>query len=237
MSRRRIALVALMAFAAGVVATPVVHRFKEHTARVSRMAGAPPLDSRVYERRTSQFAVLRSEPRIVFLGDSRLQEGEWAELLGRRDVANRGVAGDTTSGLLARLAGSLPQSAQVCVIQVGYNDALQNNRPEAVEQNVRGIVEALQAKEPAPRVLLTSIILSGDPSGTVNDRLREINTRLQRLAADRGVEWIDLNTVLAPAGVLEPRWTNDRSHLNGRAYEAMAALLKDRLDRLAPASQ
>ena len=41
---------------------------------------------------------------IVMLGDSITEGGEWVELFPGTPVRNRGIGGDTTTGLLARLA-------------------------------------------------------------------------------------------------------------------------------------
>ena len=236
MNGRRLTLVALLGFALGAATLAAGLRVREHFTRVIWMAGAPPLDASLHARRVSQFAASKATPRIVMLGDSRVQEAEWNELLGRTDVVNRGIAGDTTSGLFARLGQSVPPSAAVCVIQVGYNDLLQQNPLDQVEQNFRAILGKLAASERPPRVLLTPVILSGDASGSLNARIAAVNSTLRQIATERHAGWLDLNEKLCPHGSLDRAWTNDRAHLNGAAYEIIAAALKPRLTELAPSS-
>src|SRR5688572_4929081 len=58
-----------------------------------------------YARRVAQF---EKEPvvtgKIIFLGNSITEGGPWAELTGDRSVINRGIGGDITFSVLARLA-------------------------------------------------------------------------------------------------------------------------------------
>ena len=57
-----------------------------------------------YERWTSQFEHLEIQAGdVVFLGDSITEGGAWDELFPGVPVRNRGIGGDTTSGVLDRL--------------------------------------------------------------------------------------------------------------------------------------
>lgn len=228
MSRRAL-LVGVLCFALGLGAVTLVTRVHEHLARVSRMAGAPPLDRAGYERRESQFRVLPADARIAIIGDSRVQEGEWHELLGRADVANRGISGDTTAGLLARLPQSVPAGARICVIQIGINDALQQLPPEEAMRNFAGIVTKISQLQPSPKIVLTPVIFAANTKASINTAVAELNTRLRQLAAERQLGWIDLNATLCPEGMLEAKWTNGGVHLNGDAYRAIAAELQRQL--------
>ena len=61
-------------------------------------------DNPYYIERTTLFKQL-SIPKesIVFLGDSITQRSEWSELFHNKQIVNRGVADDTTEGVLHRL--------------------------------------------------------------------------------------------------------------------------------------
>ena len=64
-----------------------------------------------YEKKNSQFEFLKKSDkqyRFVMRGDSITDHGEWNELLGREDVINRGIGGDTTYGVLKRIANLNP---------------------------------------------------------------------------------------------------------------------------------
>ncbi|MEM1122498.1 MAG: hypothetical protein AAGJ18_18780 [Bacteroidota bacterium] len=58
----------------------------------------------IYENRQNLFNQLSLEQgSIIFLGDSITEYGQWEELINHPKVKNRGIAGDTSWGLLRRL--------------------------------------------------------------------------------------------------------------------------------------
>lgn len=206
-------------------------RLKHHFDRVARMTGAPPLETSHYTRRVAEFTTMKSRPRIVMLGDSRIEQANWTDLLGRSDVENRGISGDTTSGVLARLEQSVPPDVQVCAIQIGVNDLFQQSPPAVVEQNCREIVARLTSREAFPHLILMAIILTSEQNGTMlNAQIRETNAGLRGLAQEKRIGWFDPNEFLSPGSVLERRWTPDGVHLNADGYAELASKLKAEIE-------
>ncbi len=60
------------------------------------------------------------------------------------EVLNSGVSGDTTAGGLARLDWTLAAKPDLVLVELGGNDALRGIDPAFVEQNLDGILVALQ---------------------------------------------------------------------------------------------
>jgi acyl-CoA thioesterase-1 len=60
-------------------------------------------------------------------------------------LVNAGVSGDTTAGGLARVGWVLRSRPDVVVVELGANDGLRGQPPEAIEQNLRAVVEACRA--------------------------------------------------------------------------------------------
>ncbi|SMC98370.1 acyl-CoA thioesterase-1 [Fulvimarina manganoxydans] len=58
-------------------------------------------------------------------------------------VTNAGVSGDTTSGGLARLDWSVPESADLVIVELGANDALRGVDPQITRQNLDEILTRL----------------------------------------------------------------------------------------------
>ena len=231
----RIILLCFVCFALGALFVTVVQRLQSHARRVARAATAPPLDARLHASRQHQFSLLNSSDRIVMLGDSRVDEGEWDDLLGRDDVANRGISGDSTSGLLSRLDGTFAREADVCVIQIGINDLMQGSPVERVEQNFRELLRRLTDSKRVKETVLTSVLLTGEKSRDLNAKVQELNAGLRRLAEEMGVTWLDVNEHLAPSGFLKREYTNDGTHLTGDGYRLFASTLKPVLEQSAPA--
>ena len=61
-------------------------------------------------------------------------------------VANAGVSGDTTAGMLARFDGAVDGSTRVLVLQVGTNDARDRYKPEEIKANVDAIRASAAAR-------------------------------------------------------------------------------------------
>lgn len=62
-------------------------------------------------------------------------------------VANAGVSGDTTTGGLARLDWSVPDTTQLVILELGANDALRGIAPEISERNLDAMLKRLQARK------------------------------------------------------------------------------------------
>ncbi len=56
-------------------------------------------------------------------------------------IANAGVSGDTTSGGLSRLDWSVPDGAQLVILELGANDMLRGLAPDVTEKNLDGMLK------------------------------------------------------------------------------------------------
>jgi acyl-CoA thioesterase-1 len=92
-------------------------------------------------------------------------------------VANAGVSGDTTSGGLARLEWSVPQEADLVIVELGANDALRGISPEITERNLDQILAKLEARDQA--ALLAGMMA---PPNMGPDYAAEFDGIYQRLA-------------------------------------------------------
>ncbi len=61
-------------------------------------------------------------------------------------VINAGVSGDTAAAALKRLDWALPENADVVIVELGGNDALQGLPPAETKAVLAKIIEALQAE-------------------------------------------------------------------------------------------
>lgn len=97
--------------------------------------------------------------RVVFLGDSltagyglaedeaypALLEAQLREAGHAVEVVNAGRSGDTSAGGLARIDWLLRQQPDLVVVALGGNDGLRGLPVDALESNLRGILERVQA--------------------------------------------------------------------------------------------
>ncbi len=61
-------------------------------------------------------------------------------------VTNAGVAGDTTSGGLERLAWAVPDGTDAVIVELGANDALRGIDPKVTRANLEKIIANLKAR-------------------------------------------------------------------------------------------
>src|SRR6478735_10221234 len=70
----------------------------------------------------------------VFLGNSITERGAWGELLSGQPIMNRGIGGDNTFGVLARLEGVAKAKPKKIFLLIGIND-LSRGLPKGVILN------------------------------------------------------------------------------------------------------
>ena len=113
----------------------------------------------LWTKRRSQFAseVTAKQGAIVFLGDSITQG--WGPNMGdsfpELNVANRGISGDTTRGMLIRLQQDVLVLKPKCVVMLmGTNDLEENASPKQIAGNVQLIIEKMKSALPEMPVIL-----------------------------------------------------------------------------------
>lgn len=157
---------------------------------------------------------------VVFAGDSLV--AGWpqleADFAGLR-VAQRGIGGDTSRGLLFRWQEDvLALHPKAVVLLIGTNDLSAAQRPADTVFNIERMLDTITVP-----VLLCTVPPRDDPNAVIDPaRLLELNAALQALAATRrGVTLIDLHALLADGhGAPRPAYFRpDRLHLTPDAYQ------------------
>jgi len=173
---------------------------------------------------------------VVFLGDSITQG--WGDDMGKSfadlKVANRGISGDTTRGVLIRLKEDvISLHPKVVVLLIGTNDISNAAEPETIASNVNLILAALQAEEPPISVKLCEVF----PSSASKNRPKEKITRLNQLYAllvksKPRVTLVHTWAIFADkAGDAKASEFPDLLHPNQAGYEKWAKALRPLLSR------
>ena len=183
-------------------------------------------DDPYYKHKKSQFEMLAQNDKykIVMLGDSITDEGEWAELLDSRLVQNRGISGDTTDGVLQRL-DSINKSAEKVFIMIGVNDIMRGKSVDEIFFNYQKIIQIL--KEKNIKVYIQSTLFIGEKRAeNFNIKVETLNIKLKQFASDNNLIFIDLNKILSSNKMLKHEFTSDDLHINGSAYKLWAQEIK-----------
>ncbi len=189
-----------------------------------------------YEQKRTLFERLpNTRNEIIFLGNSITDTAEWAELLGDKRVKNRGISGDNSFGVLARLDEVTASRPRKVFIMIGINDLARNIPDSLIVRNYRRIVAQLRSDSPRTRIYLQSVLPTNDsfPQFSRHQHkevhIRVLNDSLRALAAQSGQVFVDLHPYLIDAaGKLDRRFTNDGLHLNGAGYDRWIKALREK---------
>ena len=179
-----------------------------------------------YKHKKSQFEVLSMNEKYttMMLGDSITDEGRWDELLNVSTVQNRGISGDTTSGVLERLDSISPNIEKV-FIMIGVNDIMRGASADEVYVNYLKIIKIFQKRN--IKVYIQSTLFIGERRAeNFNAKVEELDKKLENYAKENSITFINLNQIFAPNKVLEKKFTFDDLHLNGSAYELWVKEIK-----------
>ncbi|MGN6421281.1 MAG: GDSL-type esterase/lipase family protein [Pseudobacter sp.] len=170
---------------------------------------------------------------ILFLGNSITERGPWQELLPGKPVVNRGIGGDNTFGLLARLDSHLVMKPKVIFLLIGINDIGTGIPTEMSANNYRRIVDRIRTVCPKTTLYIQSILPMNEKILTAaylknkKDRVIALNQEIRKIAAERKLIYIDLHEVFAdPEGELHAEMTIDGIHLHPSAYAKWVEFLK-----------
>jgi lysophospholipase L1-like esterase len=173
----------------------------------------------------------REEPpspgRVVFLGDSITQRGDWAELFPNLQTLNRGIDGNTTEDVLARLDQAIDHPAAVSLL-IGTNDLHSYPRrlkdPEGILQRLEEIVRRIRTAAPEAPLFVNSMT---PRTSYFAKKIRALNVGYRQVAERNGAVYVDLWPAMADEhGALIKEFTFDSLHLTPEGYRAWAGVLR-----------
>ncbi len=175
---------------------------------------------------------------IIFLGNSITNGGEWAELFDNPHVKNRGISGDVCMGVYDRLDAILKGSPAKIFLLIGINDVDRGASADTIVERIGMIVDKIRKDSPSTKIYLQSVLPVSDHYKMFNGHtsrwqvVPEINKGLVRLAADRGVKYIDLYShfIDNTTGKMNIEYTNDGLHLLGKGYKKWVGIVKPYVD-------
>jgi lysophospholipase L1-like esterase len=182
--------------------------------------------STYYEQKATLHQLLPdTKGEIIFLGNSITDIGEWSEIWQNSKVKNRGISGDITFGVLARLDEILSSRPAKLFVMIGVNDIARNIPDAVILANYRRMIDRVQAASPKTQLIMQSVLPTNDEFKPFknhygkDDRIRAVNNGLQALCADTGVIFVNLYPrFLDASGKLDKQYTNDGLHLTGAGY-------------------
>jgi lysophospholipase L1-like esterase len=168
---------------------------------------------------------------LVFLGDSITQG--WGDDLGgayqRVKVANRGISGDTTRGVLLRLKEDvLALKPAGIVLLIGTNDLEEKAEPKVIADNLKLILAEIKKQDPKMPVVLCQVFPSSTSKQRSADKIKQINELYAAaVKGDGQVTLVETWTLFAdPKGDAKQDEFPDLLHPNKLGYDKWAAALR-----------
>lgn len=191
-----------------------------------------------YNKRVREFASLRDidSTTIVMLGNSLTENGgNWASRIGTdKKVANRGIIGDNTIGMLNRLCQITPHRPCAIFLMAGINDMSHGTPAQLVADRVITLIDSIRAQAPTTRLFVQSILPINESSGrwkSLSGRTDDIpwaNMLIRAYCESQGITFVNIFPRLTRghSNVLRAELSSDGLHLNAEGYKIWAFELR-----------
>ncbi len=168
--------------------------------------------------------------RVVFLGDSITDGWDLAKYFPGKPYVNRGISGQTTPQMLARMyADVIHLHPAAFILLAGTNDIAGNTGPETqemVEDNIRAMCELAASNN--IKVILCLLTPISDYTRKQSDQrppadILSLNHWIESYAPDVHAQIADYYAALVDdKGMLREGYSDDGLHPNAKGYELLA---------------
>jgi lysophospholipase L1-like esterase len=177
--------------------------------------------------------------RVVFLGDSITDNWDVAKSFPGKPYVNRGIGGQTTPQMLARMyADVIHLHPAVVILLAGTNDIARNTGPETqemVEDNIRAICELAASNN--IKIILCLLTPVSDYAKKQTDKrppadIINLNHWIESYAPDVHAELADYYTAIVDdKGMLREGFSDDGLHPNAKGYELLAPVAEAAIEK------
>lgn len=180
---------------------------------------------------------------VVFVGDSITEGFPIHEILQcEKPMYNRGISGDTITGVLEKLKEEVFElMPQKVFLLIGTNDLGNGEQPAEVVGRIEKICRSIKETVPEVELFVESIypvnendFVNATPMPVVglrsNEAIQKTNKGIREIAADLKLTYIDLYFKLVDkAGKLNKNYSYDGLHLNIQGYYVVSEELQNYL--------
>ena len=173
---------------------------------------------------------------IVFLGNSITAEGgNWGEKLNYTNIRNRGIAGDVTDGVLARIDEIIYFKSKAVFLLIGIND-LWNFSPSIpstkyIINNILKIAKEIKKGSPETQVYVQTILPTS--KSIFVESINKINNTIKSKSSKFNFTVIDLHSNFENNdGLIKKELTTDGIHLNSKGYQVWTEIVRPLISNL-----
>lgn len=171
---------------------------------------------------------------VVFLGNSITEAGNWEERSCLGNVVNRGISGDNSFGVYARLQEILSTKPEKIFLMIGVNDLKRGTPVEYILNNHARIARKVSTNSPEVELYIQSVlpvrevVLDSIYRNITSEKIWRVNDGLLKIADRYKIPFINLNKEVFSndKGELFEKFTTDGLHLSEKGYHAWIDYLK-----------
>lgn len=171
--------------------------------------------------------------RIVMLGDSITEQGDWFAMFPDRTIVNAGFSGYTSEQLVPLVRDVVDAESDAVFVLAGTNDVFNGRPPEWTVEQLDRLITEVETTAPEARIVIQTVLPAEERSAEVV----ATNAAIRSVAAARGLEVLDLYPAFDDGnGALRGAETYDGVHLTTIGYDRWATLLQPWFERLEQAA-
>jgi lysophospholipase L1-like esterase len=171
--------------------------------------------------------------KVIFLGNSITEMGDWKKATGDTTVINRGIGGDITYGILKRLKDITDRQPSKVFLLIGINDIGKDIPDALIADNDLKIVREIHSKSPKTQIYVESVLPVNSTMPNFpqhydkEEHVVALNKLLQANAAAGGYTYVDIFHLFVDAdGRLQSQLTYEGLHVKPPAYIIWVDYLK-----------
>ena len=168
---------------------------------------------------------------IVFLGNSITESGkDWSKRLNYPNIKNRGIGGDVTDGVLARLDEIIYFKPKAIFLLIGINDLWNNNSPdnpsaEYIANNIIKISQVINAQTPKTKIYIQTVLPIEKEK--FKNNILKVNEIIKANEKDNPYQTINLYSIFVNEnGLIKKELSTDGIHLNEKGYDTWVDFIK-----------
>lgn len=206
---------------------------------LSFLASAQEIDENILEnahyiKRMEFFKTnpLKTE-QVIFLGNSITEAGKWEAYFPAQKPINRGIAGDNTDGMLARVHEIIAAQPSKLFIMAGINDISLQRSNEIIIRQMTLLLRQIKAGSPQTKIYVQSTLpicaqkLKYNRLKEKEIQIENYNTLLKDLCNKLDIVYIDIYSLLLDKPLtLNEKYTSDGLHINDSAYTIWANAIR-----------
>jgi lysophospholipase L1-like esterase len=168
---------------------------------------------------------------IVFLGNSITSGGkDWSKRLKHPNIRNRGIGGDVTDGVLARIDEITYFKPKAVFLLIGINDLWNNNSPnnpsaEYIANNIIQIAQVINAETPKTKIYVQTVLPIEKEQ--YKSSILKVNEIIKSNEKENLYQIVDLYSIFVNEnGLIRKELSTDGIHLNEKGYDAWVEFIK-----------